>query len=116
MRDRVRGTAAVIVVGRRESRLCQGHCRHFVAFWRPIPKPGDAVFPAMFRMRGWYLLTRHADFISKLIIFQAYGEGDARFRGYEFPVYARRGAADDARLCRQAGGPLWHHPRAMGGS
>src|SRR4029078_12106212 len=63
------------------------------------------------------LLTRHAEFISKLIISQAYGgEAHARFRGYELLVYARRGAADDARLCRPAGGALRHYPRAMGGS
>src|SRR5689334_15379962 len=63
------------------------------------------------------VFTRHAEIISKLIICQAYGgEADARFRGYELPVYAWRGAADDARLCRPAGGTLWHHPRAMGGS
>src|SRR4051794_36187014 len=63
------------------------------------------------------LLTRHAEFISKLIISQAYGgEAYARFRGYELPFHARRGAADGARLCRPAGGALWHHPCAMGGA
>src|SRR5215218_2976505 len=40
----------------------------------------------------------------------------ARFRGYELAVYARRTGAAGARLCRQAGVALWHHPRAMGGS
>src|SRR2546430_9483660 len=39
-----------------------------------------------------------------------------RFRGYEFAVYARRGAAAGARLCRQAGRALRHYPRAMGGA
>ena len=39
-----------------------------------------------------------------------------RFRGYELPVHAGRSAADGARLCRQAGGALRHHPSAMGGA
>src|ERR1700728_3200806 len=39
-----------------------------------------------------------------------------RFRGYELPVYPRRIAAAGARLCGSAGGPLRHHPRAMGGA
>src|SRR4051812_22445862 len=57
-----------------------------------------------------------ANFVSKLIISQAYGEAcdGTRFRGYEPAVYAWRGAAAGARLCGPAGGPLRHHPRAMG--
>src|ERR1700712_3291922 len=39
-----------------------------------------------------------------------------RSRGYELPVYAWRVAAAGAALCRQAGGALRHHPRAMGGA
>src|SRR3989442_4957524 len=42
------------------------------------------------------------------------GEAYAQFRGYELPVYAGRGATDDARICRPAGGALRHYPRAMG--
>src|SRR5947209_5296059 len=41
---------------------------------------------------------------------------DARFRGYELPVYARRSAAPGTRLCRQAGRALWHYARPMGGA
>src|SRR4051812_25022515 len=59
-----------------------------------------------------------AKFISKLIISVAYERTmDApRFRGRQLAVYAGRGAAPGARLCRPAGGALWHHPRAMGGA
>src|SRR5205085_8661637 len=38
------------------------------------------------------------------------------FGRYELPVYARRIAAPCARLCRQGGRALRHHPRAMGGA
>jgi hypothetical protein len=47
MRNRFRGAAVVIMVGRWKGRLFGGHYRQFVAFRAPIPKPAGGVMPAM---------------------------------------------------------------------
>src|ERR1700722_3056646 len=93
--------------------------RQYVAFCPPIPNPAA---PDSWQLGGAsHVLAAGQLFVyklmSKLIISPAYGDdANARFGGHELAVYAGRSAAAGARLCRQAGGALWHHPRAMGGA
>src|SRR5258705_7892187 len=88
----------------------------FVAFRRPIPKPARPTVPSHVLEAGHVIVNARCR-IHELAYYMTSlwrGEANARFRGYELPVYARRGATDDARLCRPAGGALRHYPRAMG--